>query len=421
MSSFNHAVASKFRSAEDVDFVRDFIRRGVSFGDIGEAVKMAPSVLTAEGKKQEIKQWFQTLILSAPTGIYIMQGGQFSMVNPELQRLTGYSEHELLSMDSLSRIFPEDREAVRAATVKMLKGQCAPPYECRILAKSGEVKWVIKTVSSIEFQGQRAILGNLADITGRKRAEEKLQTFNERLEQRVAERTRELERSNEELEQFAYVASHDLQEPLRSVTSMVQLLAERYSGKLDADADDFIKYAVGGANRMKQLIRDLLAYSRAGTCAKGRKPVDCSLIVDQALAGLRVAVEESGAVVTRDPLPTITADAAQFAQLVQNLLGNAIKFRSEKPPRIHICAQKRKDDWLFSVSDNGIGIAPKHAKRIFVIFQRLHTPEEYPGTGIGLAICKKIVERHGGTIWIESKPGEGATVHFTIPEGTIEQ
>ncbi|MGD1000287.1 MAG: ATP-binding protein [Candidatus Brocadiia bacterium] len=396
------------------------VRGNVSLGDPGEVVERASSVRPAEGKKEEAGKLFQTLILSAPTGIYILQGRQFRMVNPEFQRLTGYNDDELLSMDSLGLIFPEDREAVRATTMKMLKGQYAIPYECRILTKSGEVKWVMETVSSIEFQSRQAILGNLVDITERKRVEERLQTLNEHLEQRVAERTRELQRSNEELEQFAYVASHDLQEPLRSVTSMVQMLAKRYSGKLDADADDFIKYAVGGASRMKQLICDLLAYSHVGTRTQDRKPADCSLIVDHVLAGLRVAIKESGALVTRDPLPTVMADAVQFAQLFQNLVGNAIKFRSEKPPRIHISAQKRKGDWLFSVSDNGIGIDPKHAARIFVIFQRLHTPEEYPGTGIGLAICKKIVERHGGTIWTESKPGEGAIFHFTMPEGTLE-
>ena len=244
------------------------------------------------------------------------------------------------------------------------------------------------------------------DITERKRAKEKLKLT-----------LADLERSNKELEQFAYVASHDLQEPLRMVSSYTQLLARRYQGKLGADADEFIAYAVDGANRMQGLINDLLAYSRVGTRAKGFEPADCAAVLEQALANLKAAIDKDGAVVTHDPLPTVMADNLQLVQLFQNLIGNAIKFHVEEPPRIHVSAEQKGNEWVFSVRDNGIGIDPQYAERIFVIFQRLHAREEYPGTGIGLAICKKIVERRGGRIWVESQPGTGSTFYFTIPLG----
>jgi PAS domain S-box-containing protein len=250
------------------------------------------------------------------------------------------------------------------------------------------------------------ILGTYMDITERKRAEEKLRLT-----------LADLERSNKELEQFAYVASHDLQEPLRTVSSCTQLLARRYQGKLGTDADEFIGYAVDGANRMQVLINDLLAYSRVGTRSDGCKPIDYTVVLDQALTNLKAAIEQSGAVVTHGPLPTVMADKLQLAQLFQNLIGNAIKFQGGEPPRIHVSAEQKGNEWIFSVRDNGVGINLQYAERIFVIFQRLHTREEYPGTGIGLAICKKIVERRGGRIWVESQLGIGSTFYFTIPIG----
>ncbi|MBZ5661809.1 MAG: hypothetical protein LAO08_15510 [Acidobacteriia bacterium] len=265
------------------------------------------------------------------------------------------------------------------------------------------------------------------EMERRRRAEENIRELNVGLERRVAERTAELAqraqdlaRSNSELQQFAYVASHDLQEPLRMVASFTQLLAKRYRDQLDDDARDFINYAVDGATRMQTLISDLLSYSRVGTQGKSLASTDSEALLRRVLDSLRFAVEESGAVIVHDPLPMVIADPQQLGQLLQNLLTNAIKFHGEEPPHIHISAERNGSDWKISVRDNGIGISQEHADRIFVIFQRLHTKTEYPGTGIGLAICKKIVERHGGRIWIEPSPGGGTTFCFTIPGAEIQ-
>ena len=228
-------------------------------------------------------------------------------------------------------------------------------------------------------------------------------------------RTKELSRSNQELEQFAYVASHDLQEPLRMVASYTQLIAQRYSGKLDTDADEFINYAVDGATRMQAIINDLLTLSRVSTRNTAFSRVDAKLAVDKALANLRLVIEETGTRIVCDSLPALNADGSQLTQLFQNLIGNAIKFHGNNQPCVEIGAELQNEEWAFHVRDNGIGIAQGHFERVFLMFQRLHTKKEYPGTGIGLTICKKIVERHGGRIWIDSEPGKGTTFYFTIP------
>lgn len=227
----------------------------------------------------------------------------------------------------------------------------------------------------------------------------------------------ELALSNAELEQFAYVASHDLQEPLRMVASYVQLLAKRYKGQLDQDADDFIHYAVDGSQRMQNLINDLLAFSRVTTKGKELKSIDLEVVLQHVLANLQTAIQESEALVTHDPLPTLLADPTQMAQLLQNLIGNALKFRDvDRKPIIHVGLEERDEEWLFSVRDNGIGFDPKYRDRIFLIFQRLHNKSKYPGTGIGLSICKKIIEQHGGKIWVKSKVGQSTTFYFTLPD-----
>lgn len=248
------------------------------------------------------------------------------------------------------------------------------------------------------------------EITERKRAEAKLEETLEKLQW-----------SNTELQHFAYVASHDLQEPLRMVASYVQLLQRRYQGKLDSDADDFIAYSVDGTIRMQNLINDLLTYSRVGTRAKEFEPTDCQTVVRQVLDNLQAAIRERGARVTTDPLPTLMADPSQLGQLFQNLIANAIKFCDRDYPRIHVSAREKESEWEFAVSDNGIGIAKEFLGRIFEIFKRLHTRKEYAGTGIGLAVCKKIVERHGGRIWVDSEPGQGSTFHFTILKKVREE
>ena len=245
-----------------------------------------------------------------------------------------------------------------------------------------------------------------------------LQAQNAQLQQEIVAREeiqRALQRSNAELEQLAYVASHDMQEPLRMVASYLQLVAQRYQGKLDADADEFIGFAVDGAKRMQALINDLLSYSRVGTKARPFATTDCAALVNTAITDLQVAIAETGACITHGQLPVVMADAMQLTHLFQNLLGNAIKFHGAEPPQVHIEAEPDGPDWRFSVRDNGIGIAPEYFERIFVLFQRLHGRREYLGTGIGLALCKKIVERHGGHIWVESSPGAGSVFRFTIP------
>ncbi len=258
-------------------------------------------------------------------------------------------------------------------------------------------------------------LARLPQAIRRALEERRLVLLRRQAEIDLAVKAEELARSNADLEQFAYIASHDLQEPLRMVAAYTQLIAERYRGKLDDKADKYIAYACEGALRMQTLIQDLLAYSRVGRQGAKLVPVSCEAAMAEVLIILGPAIRESGAIVTCSPLPTVLTEASQMTQVFQNFVGNAIKFHGELPPKISVRAERAGDDWLFSVSDNGIGIPPESVETVFVVFQRLHTRTEYSGNGIGLAICKKLIERSGGRIWVESPPGEGSTFKFTLP------
>lgn len=333
-------------------------------------------------------------------------------VSPSVQKATGYSVEEVMNMSVASLNFPEDYQRLHHYIMHTMKAAElgkepeSVTFDGRVICKDGSVIWVEAVFSWIRDGSGRIIAGQSAnrDITERKKAEEVL-----------AARTADLARSNAELEHFAYIASHDLQEPLRMVASFTELLARRYQGKLGSDADEFISYAVDGAKRMKQLINDLLAYSRVGTRGNPLIATDCRAVLAQAKTNLAMVIEENRAMITAEELPTIDGDEVQLTQLFQNLIGNAVKFHGHEPPAIEIRAEKQNEEWLFSVADNGIGIEPQHYENIFTIFTRIHGRKDYPGTGIGLAICKKIVERHGGRIWVTSGNGHGSTFFFTLP------
>jgi PAS domain S-box-containing protein len=328
--------------------------------------------------------------------------GSFQCLNPAWERTLGFSDAELREMPFIELIDAADREAALNEWRQVLSGHSTLSLTSRCRVKDGSTRWMLWTAAT---QADDLVYLVVRDVTEQKRLEEELAKWMD-----------DANRAKTELQQFAYVASHDLREPLRMVSSYVQLLARRYKGKLDSDADDFIAFAVDGASRMQGLISDLLTYSRVSTHGKPFEPTDCEAVIDRVAVNLQVQIEESQATITRDALPTVVADPTQLVQLFYNLIGNAIKFRSsERRPEIHVGAQVTDGNWLFMVRDNGIGIDPQHADRIFIIFQRLHSKDAYPGTGLGLAVAKKIVERHGGRIWVESEPGTGATFYFTIP------
>ncbi len=353
---------------------------------------------------RESEERYRKLVELSPDIIMIHSEGRILFANSAGAKFFGADTSQIIGKDIFEIVHPDYHEIVRGRIRKMLEeGESVPFNEEKFIKHDDSVIDVEVTSVPFTYQGRTAMLAIAHDITERKRAEEKLK-------QTLAE----LERSNKELEQFAYVASHDLQEPLRMVISFTQLLEKRYKGKLAKDADEFIGYVVDGAARMQEMINDLLAYSRVGTRGKPFEQINCEAVFSQAVTNLKVAIEEHKAVVTHDPLPVVMADASQIVQLLQNLIGNGIKFHGDEKPRVHVSARQGGNELIFSVKDNGIGIAPESFDRLFQIFQRLHSRKEYPGTGIGLAICKKIVERHGGRIWVESEVGKGSTFYFTI-------
>lgn len=371
----------------------------------------------AERALRASQAMFQGLYEFSPDAIVaVNRAGRIARVNAQAERLFGYAREEMLGQPVellIPQRFAEQHERDRRDYAARPRPRpMGAGLELYARRKDGGEFPADVNLGPLETEDGTLVLSTVRDITERKRIEEAL-----------SQQARELSRSNADLERFAYVASHDLQEPLRMVSSFTQLLARRYQGKLGPDADEYIGYAVSGAARMQQLINDLLAYSRVGTRGRPLTPVPVEDMLAEVLADLQVAIHESGAVVTHGTLPTVAADATQLRQLLQNLVGNAIKFRGERPPRIQVSAELREHSgakgeaqWLFAVRDTGIGIAPEYRDRIFLIFQRLHTAQEYPGTGIGLALCKRIVERHGGHIWVESEPGQGSVFYFTLPE-----
>ena len=358
--------------------------------------------------------------------------GRFVQVNEAFCRMIGYAEAELIGTPFQALVHPEDLASESVELIALLKGQI-PHYqrEERLIHRQGHYLWVKVSVSLVRDAGGTPLhlIAGITDIGDRRKAEEKIQSqletiqrnemelerHRDHLERLVEERTAELMRSNQELEHFAYVASHDLKEPLRKISNFTSMLERRYKGSLDEKADQYIHYVVDGAQRMEGLINDLLLYSRAGRGELEATSVDMEKVFQQTADDLGRAIEEAGAAVDHDPLPVVQGNRRQLGQLFQNLMANALKFRGEQPPRVHISAVKTGDEWIFCVQDNGIGFDPEQQERIFGIFQRLHTRTEYPGTGIGLAVCKKIVERHGGRIWAESAPGRGARFYFSLP------
>ena len=376
---------------------------GVQVGRVVERVRAERALQASEAKFAGIIATSSDAIISVDEQQHII------LYNRGAEQIFGYTTDEILGKH-LDILIPEP---FRRAHRDQLRGFGAVPAASRLMGergeisgrrKSGEVFPAEGSISRLEIEGQgRMYTVVLRDVTERVRAAE------------------ELARSNAELEQFAYVASHDLQEPLRMVASYTQLLARRYHGRLDSDADEFIGFAVEGVKRMQALINDLLAFSRVGTRGGAFERVDGELVLARVLENLAPALQEADAAVTHDHLPTVTADAVQLGQVFQNLIANAVKFH--KPgsrPCIHVSAERSLDGWVFSVADKGIGIEREYMERIFILFQRLHSRAEYPGTGIGLAMCKKIVERHGGRIWLESEPGEGTIFYFSIPDHRSE-
>jgi PAS domain S-box-containing protein len=457
--------AIKFYAPEVVPVISEAVRRAIEYGEsydvelqlitakqnriwvrtIGQAYRENGEIMRIGGvfqditarklaeietrKKSEQLQLLSTeleIIIDSIPGLvfYKDKNNRFIRVNKYMsdvynmskKQLEGMNLNELHSKEQAQAYYEDDLQVMRSRQSKL---NIDEPWE----TETG-IRWVSTSkIPYIDETGEVVgVIGVSMDVTERKLAEDELKKHREHLEELVKERTeklavaiRDLERSNKELEQFAYVASHDLQEPLRMVSSYTQLLAQRYEGQLDDKAKKYIDYAVDGAVRMQRLINDLLMYSRVGTRGKPPEPTDVHSVLGEVIRNLGAAIDESRAIVTNDDLPTVLVDASQFAQVFQNLIANAIKFRGESPPRIHVSAHDQGCEWAFSISDKGIGIDPKYKDKLFVIFQRLHTKQEYPGTGIGLALCKRIVERHGGRIWFESEPGKGSTFFFSIP------
>ncbi|HTR39080.1 MAG TPA: ATP-binding protein [Bryobacteraceae bacterium] len=392
----------------------ELARSNAKLKEQADALRKQASVL------RKAEQRFRSLLEAAPDAMVMCRDdGEIVLVNSQTELLFGCSRHNLLSKN-IRTLVPDwayqrlSEDAVEGGSQKLQPGDIGK--ELHAVREDGSMFPVAISVRPLYTDDGVVITTAIRDISVRKKNEEQIRQLNGTLEQRVLERTEALMQSNEELQQFAYIASHDLQEPLRTVSVFAQLLANRYAGQLQGEADQYIRYIVDSAERMERLIHDLLDFSRVD--ARGTDHfvrTSCDEALNDAIRNLHSLIQENSAVVTLGSLPVLLADPVQLTRLFQNLLANSIRYRAEEPPRIHVAAEPREAEWLFSVKDNGIGIEPQYAEKIFGIFRCLNSRDKYPGSGMGLAICRKIVTRHHGRIWVESDLGRGATFYFTLP------
>lgn len=382
------------------------------------APNLAPGLDLIE-QLRESEARFRTMADCAPVLLWLAEpDGLCSFFNKVWLDFTGRPMEAEIGNGWAEGVHFEDFERCMHTYLEAFVRHQSFRMEYRLRRADGQYRWLLDTgVPRFTPGGKFAgFVGSCIDISELREAHLTLQRSNEELERRVAERTAELTRSNEELEQFAYVTSHDLQAPLRTITGFIGLLQKRYKGRLDAEADEFIGFIVDGAHHMRDLIRDVLAYSRAArTGSVESAPVDSNSVIGEVCNSLKAVISEKKVDLQIGPLPVVRADPVMLSQLFQNLIDNGIKFSKSDSPQVRVSAERSGTLWQFAISDNGIGIAEKQQHRLFRVFQRLHTQDEYPGTGVGLAICKKMVERHGGRIWLKSAPGEGSTFYFTLP------
>jgi PAS domain S-box-containing protein len=369
---------------------------------------------------------YRGLLEAAPDAMVVVnQRGEIVLVNVQAEKQFGYRRDELIAQ-KVKNIIPEGfaerlvADATRSS-VEALAQQIGMGIELSGRRKDGSEFPIEIMLSPLESAEGILVTAAIRNVSARKKSE----MDNLQLELRVEERTKQLananrvlERSNMELQQFAYVASHDLQSPLRSISGFVQLLKMEYESKLDEQAVDWIRRTIQATEQMQDLIRGVLAYSRVDSRSRPFMPTPFLDVFDDVVALLEPSIHDAGGKVTRGDLPVVIGDRSQFIQLMQNLIGNGLKYHGDKSPHVHVSAERNGSEWIFSVQDNGIGIAPKYYERVFEIFKRLHDQKEYPGTGIGLAVCRRVVNRHGGRIWVESEAGHGSVFHFTLPEGT---